>query len=141
MFFGCYFNVLRHRGRVYSLLRSLLKNDIFACVQLVNPSPQVSICDARFSSSFFFYYLKCFKGLVTLLSSFISARNVWISDILETVNRMRKLHTTNDFEDYKKCFSFSLFCLWDSCRELDTSYFIWIYLYGIIILTRINEWW
>ena len=85
MFFGCYFNVLRHRGRVYSLLRSLLKNDIFACVQLVNPSPQVSICDARFSSSFFFYYLKCFKGLVTLLSSFISARNVWISFLKQSI--------------------------------------------------------
>ena len=52
MFFDRWLTVFRHRRTVYSLLRFLLEKIIFACNQVVNPSPQVDIFDRRFFLGF-----------------------------------------------------------------------------------------
>ena len=58
MFFGRCLTVLRYRQIVYSFLRYLLENIIFACNQFVNPSRQVMMM------------MNCFCGMVDRRKAF-----------------------------------------------------------------------
>ena len=128
MFFGRCLTVLRYRQIVYSFLRYLLENIIFACNQFVNPSRQVAIFDRTL---FFLVFFLIIRNSFKRWYIFHPSEAARISDILETINKtngnlkyvlqtLPNPHTTSwfclvdfslDFQDYKKAFSSSLLCI------------------------------